>query len=88
MYVEADDVGDWAGPLSGISAGRGPQLVRSVHTWLSVRSRAADRDADIPTDDGPRYRMGLGASGGAPFARMRTVQARVAVHNQMGATWQ
>lgn len=88
VYVEADDVGDWAGPLSGISAGRGPQLVRSVHTWLSVRSRAADRDADIPTDDGPRYRMGLGASGGAPFARMRTVQARVAVHNQMGATWQ
>lgn len=88
VYVEADDVADWAGPLDGVSAGQGPQLVRAVHAWLSVRSRAADREADIPVEEGPRYRIGLGASGGAPFARLRTVQARVAMHNQMGATWQ
>jgi hypothetical protein len=88
LYVAGDDVVDWAGPLENISTGRGPQLVRAVHTWLSVRSRSADREADIPTDEGPLYRVGVGSSGAAPFARLRTVQARVALHNQMGATWQ
>jgi prepilin-type N-terminal cleavage/methylation domain-containing protein len=88
LFVDSSDVADWAGPLEGISAGRGPQLVRTVHAWLSVRSRDADREADIPVEQGPRFRMGLGPSGGAPFARLRTVQAHIAMHNQMGATWQ
>lgn len=88
QYVEEDDIGDWAGPLINVSAGRGPQLVRSVHAWLSVRSRSADREAAIPTEDGPLFRIGMGSGGGEPFARVRTVQARIAMHNQMGATWQ
>lgn len=74
---EPDDVLDWAGAIP--EAGKGPELIRSVHAWLSVRSRSADRTADIPVTAGPRYRVQL-----APkvFARMRTVQSRIALHNQ------
>jgi hypothetical protein len=86
--VGGADVFTWAGPTETMSAGRGPQLVRSLNAWLSVRSRSADRDANIPTDEGPLYRVGLGASGGAPYARLRTVRAHVALHNQMGVVWQ
>jgi hypothetical protein len=72
----------WAGTQAQRTAGRGPQFVRSIHTWLSVRSRAADRNATISVTDGPLYRVGLGTAGAAPFARMRTVQSRVALNNQ------
>jgi hypothetical protein len=63
-------------------------LVRTVHTWLSVRSREADRNSGIDSEPGPLFRIGLGSEGSAPFARVRTVQARIALHNQMGVTWQ
>lgn len=88
VYIEQDEVAEWAGPPESVGAGRGPQLVRSVHTWLSVRSRSADRRAPIENASGPLYRIGLGANGGEPFARVRTVQARITLHNQLGATWQ
>ncbi|MEN9578598.1 MAG: hypothetical protein RJA70_1607 [Pseudomonadota bacterium] len=88
QYVPQATVEDWAGLPDSLGAGRGPQLIRSVHTWLSVRSREPDRASTIAAPAGPLFRVGLGASGGAPFARVRTVQARVALHNQMGVTWQ
>jgi len=55
---------------------------------LSVRSREADREADILPGPGVAagfYRIGLGPDGTAPFARVRTVQADIALRNQMGA---
>lgn len=70
--ADADDLFDWAGP------GKSAQLVRSIHTWLSVRSRQPDRASDIPVQAGPRYRVQLAEN---VFARMRTVQSRVALHN-------
>lgn len=87
-YIPQGNVGEWAGVPSTLGAARGPQLIRAVHAWLSIRSREPDRQATITPPDGPLYRVGLGESGGAPFARVRTVQARVALHNQMGTTWQ
>lgn len=87
-YVQQADLGGWVGPADSLSAGQGPQLVRSVHTWLSVRSREADRESNISVTSGPLFRVGLGAAGAAPFARMRTLQARIALPNQLGVTWQ
>jgi len=87
-YVDQAALSDWAGPASQIGAGRGPQLVRSVHTWLSVRSREADRAATIPVANGPLHRLDLGGGGPTPFARVRTLQARIALPNQLGVTWQ
>lgn len=86
--VNEDAIGDWAGPAAGLAPNRGPQLIRSVHTWLSVRSRAADRAQGIDTEEGPLFRIGLGPSGAAPFARVRTVRGHVVLHNQLGVTWQ
>lgn len=88
QHVGEDSLADWAGPTAGLSPNRGPQLVRSVHAWLSVRSRAADRAEGIDVNDGPLFRIGLGPSGGAPFARVRTVRGHVVLHNQLGVTWQ
>ncbi len=80
FYVEeADDLIGWAGLPAQRVPGQGPQMVRSVHTWLSVRSRGADRKADIPVTTGPRYRVQLAEN---VFARVRTVQSRIALHNQ------
>jgi prepilin-type N-terminal cleavage/methylation domain-containing protein len=87
-YVEQADLSTWVGPADQISAGQGPQLARSVHAWLSVRSREADREETIEVDEGPLFRIGLGQGGGAPFARVRTVQARIALPNQLGVAWQ
>lgn len=80
FYVEdADDVISWAGLPAERLPGQDPRMVRSVHTWLSVRSRGADRKADIPVQAGPRYRVQLAEN---VFARVRTVQSRIALHNQ------
>jgi hypothetical protein len=63
------------------------QLIRGVHTRLSVRSREADRGADVPgaaaTD---HYRIGLNA-GQAPFARVRTFQADIPLRNLENGNW-
>jgi Tfp pilus assembly protein PilW len=63
-----------------------PQLLRGVHLRFSVRSREADRDAlthlDTTTD---HYRIGLGATGGAPFARVRTFQSDIPLRNLEGS---
>ncbi len=70
-------VGDVANPSNG------PQRVRAVRIRLAVRSQEPDRDTSPPTPlPGQLFRVGLGPSAGAPFARVRTIQADVALNNQ------
>jgi hypothetical protein len=57
-----------------------------------VRSREADRldnmNAAATAVIGPGlFRIGLGANGGPPFARVRTVQADIAIRNHRGIKW-
>jgi len=63
------------------SQGDFPELVRSVHVRLSVRSREADRAGIIP---GGFYRFQVDANSAA---RVRTFQADVALLNQTGVQW-
>ncbi len=72
-----------------------PQRARSIRARLSVRSREADRPSNASADERAAlglsrngvYRFGVGASGAAPFARVRTLQADIALDNQLHATW-
>lgn len=68
-----------------------PQSVRSIRARLSVRSREPDRDANIdPTAEHVApglYRIGLGADGTRPFARVRTQQADIFLASQATTTW-
>jgi hypothetical protein len=59
-----------------------PQGVRSVRVRLSVRSREADREANIP--GGGLYRFQIGT---AQWARVRTFEADVALPNQANVQW-
>ncbi|RYZ02185.1 MAG: prepilin-type N-terminal cleavage/methylation domain-containing protein [Myxococcales bacterium] len=66
------------------------QLLRGVHLRLGVRSREADRDADVAGSGGGSnnlYRIGLGGSANAPFARVRTLQTDVPLRNLEGNRW-
>jgi hypothetical protein len=63
------------------ATGDRPQGVRSVRVRLSVRSREADRTANIP---GAFYRFQVGPTS---WARVRTFQADVALPNQASLTW-
>ncbi|MDX2056144.1 MAG: prepilin-type N-terminal cleavage/methylation domain-containing protein [Polyangiaceae bacterium] len=79
------DVLLWAGLPSGLGDNIGPEFIRSVRTRLSVRSRDPDRDTNITPNSTVApglYRIGLGANGAAPFARVRTMQADIALRNQ------
>jgi hypothetical protein len=87
-YVDQSDVAAWAGPLESMGAGVGPQLVRGVHTWLSLRSREADREATIAVASGPLFRFAVGGTDRLTHARVRTLQAHVSLPNQNGITWQ
>ncbi len=88
QYVQQANIPAWAGNPVVMNPNAGPQMIRTVHTWLSVRSREADRGSTVANPGGPLFRIGLGGGGNAPFARVRTVQARVALHNQTRVTWQ
>lgn len=64
------------------------QLLRGVHLRFSVRSREADRDGPISGETGnDHYRIGLGTSGGAPYARVRTFQSDIPLRNLEGSNW-
>ncbi len=86
----------WAGTMTQVGTTRGPQRIRGIHARLSVRSRDADRSSGLsggsadggglPIPSG-LYRFGLGTGGGGPYARVRTVQADIALRNQRGITW-
>ncbi len=66
-----------------------PQRVRAIRARLSIRSRDADRATDVPLGFSRNgiYRIGLGDNGTAPFARVRTMQADIMLHNQSGVEW-
>jgi hypothetical protein len=66
------------------------QYVRGVHLRFSVRSREADREADISGTGGTStdlYRIPLGANKTAPFARVRTFQSDIALRNLESSNW-
>jgi len=76
---------NWAGLPSGLNANVGPEFIRSVRLRFSVRSREPDRDTNIIPSDTVApglYRIGLGTDGKAPYARVRTMQADIALRNQ------
>jgi type II secretory pathway pseudopilin PulG len=60
-----------------------PQRIRSVRARLSVRSREADRTANVPSAMTGLYRIGVGTDHKL-FARVRTLQAEIAVPNHFG----
>lgn len=61
-----------------------PQGVRSVRVRLGVRSREADRPANISGGNAV-YRFKVGTNDG--WARVRNFQADVALPNQLGVQW-
>jgi hypothetical protein len=85
------DTRAWAGNATTMDATHGPQRIRAIRARLSVRSREADRLAGMPDGGGVigpgLFRIGLGSAGTAPFARVRTVQADIALRNQRGVAW-
>jgi hypothetical protein len=90
-------VGETWGSVPLVPSTTAPQYVRVVHARLGVRSREADRLAGVPTSGdgggipvaGGLYRIGLGTPGPnmPPFARVRTLQADIALRNHRGITW-
>ncbi len=76
----------FAGPVVPTNPTAQPQNIRSVRARLSVRSREADRDANVDTTAGNiapgLYRIGLGPAGAKPFARVRTLQADTLIGSQ------
>lgn len=80
-----------ADPLSANSEYDATQLLRAVHARLSVRSREADRSADVSGVGGTSalYRIPLGAGGtaAASYARVRTFQSDIPLRNLEGANW-
>jgi prepilin-type N-terminal cleavage/methylation domain-containing protein len=66
------------------------QLLRGVHLRLGVRSREADREGNVSGSGGGAnnlHRIGLGPTGTAPFARVRTLQSDVPLRNLEGNRW-
>lgn len=76
----------FAGPVLAANPTAQPQNIRSVRVRLSVRSREADRDANVsqtePNIAPGLYRIGLGVGGTKPFARVRTLQADTFIASQ------
>lgn len=79
----------FTGPAFGTA--NTPELVRSVRVRLGVRSREADRANDVPNGVGTglfRFNIGTGVAGTADsYARVRTFQADIALHNQADILW-
>jgi hypothetical protein len=70
--------------FAAAATGDRPQGVRTVRVRLGVRSREADRPANITGGTGV-YRFKVGAND--RWARVRNFQADVALPNQMGVQW-
>jgi hypothetical protein len=87
------DVANYAANVEGLPTGNGPQLIRAVHAWLSVRSQEADRPSALPfptTTPGPNLlRISVNPTDPTqpPFARVRTLQSTIPLPNQSRATW-
>jgi hypothetical protein len=93
LRVSGGDVANYTGNVEGLPTGNGPQLIRGVHAWLSVRSQEADRANTIPfttTAPGPNLlRISVNPTDATqpPFARVRTLQSTIPLPNQARATW-
>jgi hypothetical protein len=76
----------FTGPVFG--SANTPELIRSVRVRLGIRSRAADRTATIatPANQG-LFRFNINSGLPDTYARVRTFQADVALHNQADITW-
>jgi Tfp pilus assembly protein PilW len=62
-----------------------PQLIRSVQVRLATRTRAPDRDTDLPTGkDGRRLHFSLNPALRPGYARVRTGYVNVGLLNQGG----
>lgn len=98
--VVAAEFANFAGSPLTAPANAGPHRIRSVRALLAVRSSAPDRGADLlPDAEGPVadgiYRVNINAAApddGTPapaprFARVRTLQADIALRNQRNARW-
>ncbi len=66
--------------IASIEPTGAPQRIRSLRARLSVRSRETDRNTNIPGAAPGLYRIAAGADATA-FARVRTVQADIAIPN-------
>jgi type II secretory pathway pseudopilin PulG len=71
--------------IAGTDTASRPERVRSVRVRLSVRSRDADRAGPIPGTG--LYRLGITTNGVTTYARVRTLQADVAVPNHYGVNY-
>jgi len=86
-------VATYAGNVGTLPTGNGPQLIRAVHAWLSVRSQEADRTNGLAlttTAPGPNLlRISVNPTDASqpPFARVRTLQSTITLPNQMRVTW-
>ncbi len=70
--------------------GMGPHLIRALHPRLSVRTRAPDRQADVPDAPPGVFRMPLtvtspssggGSSTASDYTRVRTLQSHIMTRN-------
>ena len=76
----------FTGPVFGTS--NTPELIRSLRVRLGVRSREADRNGPIANPAGQgMFRFDIGSGTTDSFARVRTFQADVALHNQADILW-
>lgn len=89
----APDISAYAGNPATEAAQ--PQRIRAVHAWLSIRSREADRPTSLglaTPGPGPRLlRVGVSRDVADPtptvYARMRTLQNTIPLHNQATPFW-
>lgn len=92
--VSGSSVSDYAGSPASTPPGKGPQLIRAVHAWLTTRSQEADRTTALSfttTAPGPnKLRMSLHPTDATlgPYARLRTLQSTITLNNQARANWQ
>jgi hypothetical protein len=78
--------GTFTGPV--FNSANTPELIRSVRVRLGVRSREADRTATIANPAGEGlFRFNISSGTAETFARVRTFQADVALHNQSDILW-
>jgi hypothetical protein len=83
-----DLVYQWAGNVS--NAGALPERIEALRVRMSIRSREPDRETDITSGGSVApglYRFKLTKDGKTQYARVRTLQADVALNNQMGVSW-
>jgi hypothetical protein len=78
---------NWAGDITNqaTAANQGPHRVRGLRVRLSIRSREPDRSLNIAAGGAVApglYRFNVVADGTPQFARVRTLQADIALHNQ------